>query len=97
VNIEAPVAIPAGATRVYVVISGFRELVATYLTVDFGDGSPPLQLSLGEHTPRGDGSLRLEFDHCYAATDNTGTTIRAQVKAAGGLGSAELTMAPESR
>ncbi len=67
-------------------IGDFRELVATYLTIDFGDGSEPLQLDLGEHTPETDGSLTVTVDHDYSKLATPEVTITAEIRAAGARG-----------
>ncbi|MEE4143762.1 MAG: NB-ARC domain-containing protein [Halieaceae bacterium] len=89
VNISAAGIDRDGCSRIAVDISDFRELVATHLTVDFGDGSDPLQLDLGEYTPGADDSLTLTLEHDYSGISASGVTVAVEVRAAGARGSDE--------
>jgi hypothetical protein len=77
---------PAGDTPVSVKVTDFRGLVATHLSIDFGDNSEPLLLDLGEYTPEADGSLSITADHDYSGIGLPAVTITAEIRAAGALG-----------
>ena len=89
VNISAAGINRAGSSKVTLEIPDFRELVATQLTVDFGDGSEPLQLDLGEYTPGADGSLTVTLEHDYTGMSTSGVTVAVEVRAAGARGTDE--------
>ena len=87
VVVSTPEINPAGNTQISVTIGNFRALVATHLTVDFGDGSEPVLLDLGEHIPAADDSLTVTLEHDYSDMPPNGATIKADLKAAGARGS----------
>jgi hypothetical protein len=89
VDITAPAINPVGDTLVSVKISDFRELVATHLVIDFGDGSEPLLLDLGEYTPESGGSFTITVGHDYSGLPPTGATIKVEIRAAGARGNDE--------
>jgi hypothetical protein len=89
VNISAAGIDHAGSSKVALEIRDFRELVATHLTVDFGDGSEPLQLDLGEYTPGADGSLSITLEHDYSGMSASSVTVAVEVRAAGTRGTDE--------
>ena len=93
VAVSTPGINPTGNTTIAVKIDDFRALVATYLTIDFGDGSEPLQLALGEHTPEADGSLTVTVDHDYSKLTTTEITITAEIRAAGARGTDQQVVA----
>ena len=92
VEISAPALNPAGDTQVSVKIRDFRALVATHLSIDFGDNSEPLLLDLGEYTPDADGSLTVTAEHDYSGMALPSVTITVQVRSAGAVGTEEKTI-----
>jgi hypothetical protein len=87
------------STQVTVKIGDFSNLVAPYMTIDFGDGSEPLIIELDDVDPDlytlvvdGDGNATFTINHDYNDVTSPSITIKVEVRSAGALGSDEKTI-----
>jgi hypothetical protein len=86
-------------TQISVEIGNFSNLVAPYMTIDFGDGTVPLIIELDEFDSNlytlvvdGDGNATFTINYDYSGLTSPSFTIKVEVRSAGALGYDEKTI-----